>query len=195
MDTPGTDCTIEVMSVIPRSWRSWPVSAVMLMGVVCTVDSRFCAVTTISWIWSDLLSSCAKATFAPATLRTYADTNPSILADIFRFIAFPRYQPRQEEWPAVDIMLHEHARGRDCSRGDIDEGSRPGSAPPASGGVTGVMSRLDHRTPECRPISAAAERDSPERIVCVRAIRRAVLRASRAFSGLRRISRSAPAAR
>src|ERR1700722_2650460 len=106
----------------------------MLMGVVCTVDSRFCAVTTISWIWSNLLSSCANATFMPATKKTDPDTNPSILADFIRFIAFPRYQPRQEEWPAVDIMLHE--RGRACSSGDVDHSGWPGSEPPAAGGIT-----------------------------------------------------------
>src|SRR5579863_6384457 len=109
----------------------------MLMGVVCTVDSRFCAVTTISWIWSDLFSSCAKATFAPAPQKTHPDSNPSIFADIFLLIASPHFQLCQKERPAVDRMLHE--RGRECSIGEMHSAT---AAPPVSNRVL-ITGRLD----------------------------------------------------
>src|SRR5882672_4476013 len=56
-DTPGTDCNRELKSVRPRSWMSAPETAVRLIGVVCTVDSRFSAVTTTS-------SSCDESDWA-----------------------------------------------------------------------------------------------------------------------------------
>ena len=48
IDTPGTDCTRSPRLVSPRSWMSWPEMAVRLIGVLCTVLSRFSAVTMIS---------------------------------------------------------------------------------------------------------------------------------------------------
>jgi hypothetical protein len=48
METPGVSSAIERKSDSPRDKSSASEMAVMLMGVFCTVDSRFSAVTTIS---------------------------------------------------------------------------------------------------------------------------------------------------
>ena len=66
-DTPGTSWATEVRSVRPRACRSAPLSTVRLIGVFCTVDSRFSAVTTIScrsWLVGD---TCAHAGTVSAT--------------------------------------------------------------------------------------------------------------------------------
>ena len=105
METPGTDCTTELMSVMPRSPRSRPVSAVMLIGVSCTVDTRFCAVTTISCSWSDLVSCCATAT--PLT------PNSAVAGTIVRTL--PQFIIRMKSLsldsgmePIVGRMLHQN---------------------------------------------------------------------------------------
>jgi len=56
----------EVMSVMPRS-RGLARERRELIGVSCTVERRFCAVTRSLAVESDLVSCCAKATpLAPA---------------------------------------------------------------------------------------------------------------------------------
>ena len=94
MDTPGTDCTTELMSVMPRSARSCPLIAVMLIGVVLTVDSRFCAVTVISSSWSPLpgasvAACCAKPELAKARPTIEAEMNPIARIDDCALILSP----------------------------------------------------------------------------------------------------------
>src|SRR6202050_2190989 len=86
MDCRGTHWTTAEMSVMPRSASSCPDSAVMLMGVSCTVDSRFCAVTMISWSESDWS---ARAPTAKARETTDADM-------VLRpFMGFPCYREQR----------------------------------------------------------------------------------------------------
>ena len=46
--TPGVDPASVVKLAMPRSCNSAPLTAVMLIGVACTVEMRFSAVTIIS---------------------------------------------------------------------------------------------------------------------------------------------------
>ena len=68
----------ELKSVMPRSSRSWPLTALMLSGVSCTVEDRFDAVTTISSSCvpeAGAVACCAEAT--PQRLRPSAVDSPS----------------------------------------------------------------------------------------------------------------------
>ena len=67
-DTPGIDAASVAMSGTPRPISSSPVCAVILIGVSCSVVSRFVAVTTISPKVSELggASSAVRSTRQPA---------------------------------------------------------------------------------------------------------------------------------
>src|ERR1700733_13316491 len=80
-ETPGVPCAKEAREATPRASKSLPLTAEMLIGVSCTVDARFDAVTTISSREAPALSAVtADSAFtlrARDTLRTPARAVPA----------------------------------------------------------------------------------------------------------------------
>src|SRR5579862_8946186 len=101
---PGTACTIACALLIPSPSRSLPVIAVMLIGVFCTVDSRFSAVTTIFYNWSladptvaaaDRVAAGRQSTAAVAETRTCRRTG--IFRHLHLVIDLPHVRATRDE--------------------------------------------------------------------------------------------------
>jgi len=105
-DTPGTDWASVVKSVMPRACRSWPPIAVMLIGVSCTVELRFCAVTTTSETKAALPATGAESARASKATDIAVLLNNAVMASFMLVVisGSPFYHPG---FPAHDLISTE----------------------------------------------------------------------------------------